>query len=102
MTVTTELIGKLGGGGAPEVATTQVPYRLGVMEYRIPSGWRKALGVFMGTAREGTPTIFGQVFQGLMSGTSCSGGGRHQQRKIPGCLRHDHVGAPGITHRVVV
>lgn len=75
MAVTSQIIGKLGGGGAPEMATTRVTYRTGIEEYRVPTSWRKALGVFNGTAQEVSPMMFGQWFDGLRRGTPCSGGG---------------------------
>lgn len=103
MAVTSQIIGKLGGGGAPETAETTVRYALRIEGYKIPSGWKKAQGVFTGTAQEVSPMMFGQWFDGLRRGTPCSGGGgRHRQHRLPGCLRHDHVGAPGVTHKAVV
>lgn len=75
MTVTTQLIGKLGGGGAPETAETKVSNDTSIVQYSIPSGWKKAQGVFTGTAQDVSPMMFGQWFDGLRRGTPCSGGG---------------------------
>lgn len=75
MAVTSQIIGKLGGGGAPETAETTVRYALRIEGYKIPSGWKKAQGVFTGTAQEVSPMMFGQWFDGLRRGTPCSGGG---------------------------
>ena len=75
MAVTTTLIGKLGGGGAPEVEETAVSYSTSRQGYWLPSGWRKAHATFRGTAAATSPTIFDQKFIGLVAGASCSGGG---------------------------
>ena len=100
MTVTTQLIGKLGGGGgAPEMQNQQVASTSFV---RIPSGWGKAVGVFAGTATAASPTVFGTVFKGMSAGSFLNGGGRQPASLFRFSLRHDHVGAPGIAHKVVV
>ena len=101
MTVTTQLIGKLGGGGgAPEMQNQQVASTSFV---RIPSGWGKAVGVFAGTATAASPTVFGTVFKGMSAGSFLNGGGGHHPADLfRFSLRHDHVGAPGIDRTVVV
>ena len=80
MTVTTQLIGKLGGGGgAPEMQNQQVASTSFV---RIPSGWGKAVGVFAGTATAASPTVFGTVFKGMSAGSFLNGGGSSPGRPI--------------------
>lgn len=100
MAVTTKLIGKLGGGGAPEMQEQQVANSGFV---RIPSGWGKAVGIFAGTATGANPTLFGTVFKGMSAGSFVNGGGDcHPADLFRFSLRHDYVGAPRVTPVMVV
>lgn len=69
MTVTTALIGKLGGGIETQTVEITKPAYV-----HIPSGWRKAHGVFEGTATSTSPYIF-NTRGTATQGQSVNGGG---------------------------
>lgn len=72
MTVTTQLIGKLGGGGAPETAVTEV---VGNGNYGPPAGWRKAAGVFTGQSTDKGTRMFNEWMDLGVSYARVNGGG---------------------------
>lgn len=71
MTVTAQLIGKLGGG-KPETAVVKVA---GSGVYEPPAGWRKAAGVFEGRSTKDTYRVFDQSYTAYFSSVSVNGGG---------------------------
>lgn len=79
MAISTQLIGKLGGG----VETKTVSISTGTTTVGIPAGWRKAAGVFTCDvpAPYGTLlAVFGQRFA-LAGGAPINGGGCSRQAK---------------------
>lgn len=104
MAVTTQLIGKLGGGGALEVKEQYIyVFSPPGQNYPLPSGWKKASATFKGSANRINPIIFDDIFWDVKDGAKINGGGgRYRLHALLRCLRHDHVGAPGIAPGVVV
>lgn len=72
MAVTTQLIGKLGGGGAPETAVTGVTSS---GSYGPPAGWRKAAGVFTGESQTKSIRMFDEQISLLYNTLRVNGGG---------------------------
>lgn len=59
MTVTTEFIGKLGGGGGLETKTQSISGRAFVS---VPQGWTRAAAVFEGVTLHENITMFGKSY----------------------------------------
>lgn len=71
MTITTTLIGKIGG--QPEVMTVRVNARTQDVTVTVPDGWDNGIAIFYGNRTGTDPVAFSRSYRGMVSQTLYSG-----------------------------